>query len=299
MPFVEIDKDTFTHFGQVRDVLAPGFYDYKALGGGVYHCVATRKPPETGYHLPKESTGFKFLEQYAAFKKKIPILKRAGANIRRSWLMYGAPGTGKTTAIKALVHHAIAENCVVVNFSNPSMMKYAYEMIRKSEPERFLVFISEDCDRTMRNDDPILSNFLDGVIPLTNIAIVFTTNYLNTIPATFRRAGRIDCSIEFGNLQESERRAFFENLNAKGKFLGTKMIDFLVQNSDKKSLAIMTEMFTRAILSLSDDETKMKEDSDKLSESVAAAISAFALPAVEPAKTDDENEALEHEPDGN
>lgn len=140
------------------------------------------------------------------------VFKKAGLPHKRGWLLYGKPGTGKTTLVNYLANKYKMD--IILPTWKGGWLRHWMPSSRK------FFYLFEDFDLTFRgrqalNPEADFGNFLntiDGINRLDNCVIVITTNDLSAIdPAVGRpkdeaqwnslstRPGRIDRCVYFDN----------------------------------------------------------------------------------------------------
>jgi len=173
-----------------------------------------------------------------------------GMKPKRGVLLYGSPGTGKTSVGKALAHRLkskffLIDGTVISGTGGfyrevHRIMNYA----RNNAPS--IVFI-DDCDLLLENgrDDGFyryLLTLLDGLESKgnQNITVIMTTMQLSSIPDALIRSGRVELWLEMKLPNESARTDILKTYIAEGKL-----------HPSKKELAILvkeTDGFTGADL---------------------------------------------------
>lgn len=135
----------------------------------------------------------------------------------RLLLWHGAPGTGKTSAIRTLAR-AWAHDCfteVIVDpeefFTSPG---YMAKVISSRIPQQWKLVVAEDCDRFLTTDatgaakGPLgqLLSLTDGLVGQgTNTLVLITTNLnVRQVHPALVRPGRCLSSIEFTTLTAQE-----------------------------------------------------------------------------------------------
>lgn len=144
------------------------------------------------------------------------------------YLLYGKPGTGKSTYIRHLIKQCNTDkrrfvyvpSALFGDFTNPGILPF---LLRN----KGCVFIIEDCENLVTVDDGIRSegitdllNMTDGLLAdALNIKIIctFNTDY-NKIDDALLRPGRCRCKYEFDLLDK-------EKANKVAKKFGLKQVD--------------------------------------------------------------------------
>lgn len=144
------------------------------------------------------------------------------------YLLYGKPGTGKSTYIRHLIKKCNTDkrrfvyvpSALFGDFTNPGILPF---LLRN----KGCVFIIEDCENLVTVDDGIRSegitdllNMTDGLLAdALNIKIIctFNTDY-NKIDDALLRPGRCRCKYEFDLLDK-------EKANKVAKKFGLKRVD--------------------------------------------------------------------------
>lgn len=135
----------------------------------------------------------------------------------RLMLWHGQPGTGKTSAIRALLRawEGRCQGQVIVDpelfFCDPG---YMADLLASNKPDQWRLIIAEDCDRYLTTDSSGASggtlgqllNLTDGLIGQgSNTLVLVTTNMnIRRIHPALLRPGRCRSNIEFTNLTATE-----------------------------------------------------------------------------------------------
>lgn len=204
-----IYQDSFNVEVQVE--LAPGMYTVVAnpmLGVGFKpmqssHDALIDLPTKEYQHILNEFAQFLKPETKATFTE-------FGFLYKRSVLLYGAPGTGKTCIVNRLSQQVISQGGVVLFDPNPEMLSSAFELLNKVQPDAVKLVIFEEFDQRMQKSEKSLLSLLDGEIQVPNTLYVATTNYIEKIPERILRPGRFANVIEI-QFPDAAAREFYLN----------------------------------------------------------------------------------------
>lgn len=136
------------------------------------------------------------------FLKSKQYYQRLGRVWKRSYLLHGAPGTGKSSFVAAMAK-LLCYDVYDVDLSQVSDDADLKLLLLQTTP-RSLILI-EDLDRFLIDKSTTVSlpgvlNFMDGVLSCCGEerVMVFTMNSPDQIDPTVLRPGRIDVHVQFG-----------------------------------------------------------------------------------------------------
>jgi energy-coupling factor transporter ATP-binding protein EcfA2 len=223
------------------DSLPAGMYSCgysDALGPHAVHCDVKT---DGLLHLPDDASAA-ILTEFEKFWGSEEEFRKRGFLMKRGFLLWGPPGSGKTTTVNLLSLKLIEQkNGVILIAGNPALLGSVLRMIRKIEPARPMIVIMEDLDALIRNhgESEYLA-ILDGEAQADNITFVATTNYPEYLDRRFvDRPSRFDTLQLIGMPNAAARRLF---LQTKEPGLQGEELDLWVKHSDGFSIAHLKEM---------------------------------------------------------
>jgi hypothetical protein len=182
------------------------------------------KKPEPLSHLALSEETMKAIDEIRRWRKSEEWYKERQIPHKKGILMYGKPGTGKSSVAKALAMD-LNMPIMIIDLTNMSNQDFqdAWDRIKNNSPCMVLL---EDIDAVFDGRKNIvheegglsfdcLLNCMDGIEDSSGILIVATTNNIDKIDVALgkpngdgisTRPGRIDRTIELGNPTAEGRR---------------------------------------------------------------------------------------------
>jgi AAA+ superfamily predicted ATPase len=183
----------------------------------------------------REIDKLKLLNVVDKFKNKKHVYEQLGIPHKLCMMFHGAPGTGKTTSIKAIATY-LSKDLYFVNLKNirtNSELKSIFDHINDKCNGGVIVF--EDIDvmtdvvkkRSIiteinltdafeeGNDKLTLSyllNLLDGSLCKDGTIFAITTNYIENIDPALYRKGRVDITIDFKKCDHYQLNQIYESI---------------------------------------------------------------------------------------
>ena len=169
------------------------------------------------YRLPNKATDL-ILDDISKFWKSEEIYKKYQRVFRRNYLLYSAPGTGKTSLINLMCQELIDEyDGIVFSLTTEQEISFfpeAVRRIRKIEPDRRIIAIIEDIDSFTQCSsqlNTLLLNILDGNLKLSGLVTIATTNHIEYLEERYtNRPSRFDRVVEFPLPNAESRKMFIE-----------------------------------------------------------------------------------------
>lgn len=169
------------------------------------------------YRLPNAATDL-ILNDISKFWKSEEVYKKYQRVFRRNYLLYSAPGTGKTSLINLMCQELINEyDGIVFSLTTEqeiSAFPEAVRRIRRIEPARKIIAIIEDIDtftQCSNQLNTLLLNILDGNLKLSGLVTIATTNHIEYLEERYtNRPSRFDRVVEFPLPNDASRKMFIE-----------------------------------------------------------------------------------------
>lgn len=138
--------------------------------------------------------------------------KDLGFVYKRSFFLYGSPGTGKSCLVNRVAHEVMGKGGIVlINTNNPNTIQAFLQQVRTISPDRMIMVVMEEFDAAIKNyDESGYLTMLDGQIQVDNVVYMATTNYIELIPPRLLRPGRFSRSLEIGYPTAAARKAYIE-----------------------------------------------------------------------------------------
>ncbi|KAH8555958.1 BCS1 N terminal-domain-containing protein [Umbelopsis sp. PMI_123] len=143
-----------------------------------------------------------------------------GIPYRRGYLLYGPPGSGKSSFIQSLAGE-LEYNICILNLSERGLTDDRLNHLLSNVPERSIMLL-EDIDAAFAKRNQTdnqgyqsmltfsgLLNALDGVASAEERIVFMTTNHIERLDPALVRPGRIDMKEFLGNASESQIRGMF------------------------------------------------------------------------------------------
>ena len=139
-------------------------------------------------------------------------------NYKRGILLYGPPGSGKTSLIALLSTDIINRGGIIINIKDANDLSIYSDAVgkifRSIEPDTPILTIMEDIDglAQVKETETLLLNILDGAYQLSNVVYLACTNYPEKLEdRILNRPSRFDKRYLIDLPNAEVRRFYFEN----------------------------------------------------------------------------------------
>lgn len=151
----------------------------------------------------------KIVADYKNFIKKANIYKKLKLIHKRGVLLFGPPGTGKTTIVNKIINECANKNVLIIHLRAHLPASFIKKLALDS---RIKIIIFEELSEILYNTshDRILE-FLDGGLSLNHCFIIATTNFPENLPSNIiDRTGRFDKLYYIGNLSSTALKLYWK-----------------------------------------------------------------------------------------
>jgi hypothetical protein len=222
----------------------------KELEPGAYRCLQSNQGPylakmpieiDSLFSLP-DSAVETLLTEFKKFWTLRENFSKRGFTFKRGLLMWGPPGSGKTSAIWQMTQELVRlHRGVVIFIENPSLATSCISMLRRIEPDRPMITVMEDLDALVsQHGDHGFLALLDGETQISNVCHIATTNYPEYLDRRFvDRPSRFDTIIRVDMPTTEARRVYFK---AKEPSLKTDELERWVKRTEDYSIAHLREV---------------------------------------------------------
>lgn len=168
--------------------------------------------------LPDDATTG-VLEAIEHFWSKKQAFVDMGYLWKRGVLLWGPPGSGKTSCVQQLSAEFTRKGGLSIYSNHPAKDALGLKTLRKIEPDRPLLVMFEDIDAIIkRHGETELLSLLDGELQIDNVVFIATTNYPELLDKRIvNRPSRFDELTYIGMPSPESRRVYLENKNTRIK----------------------------------------------------------------------------------
>jgi ABC-type dipeptide/oligopeptide/nickel transport system ATPase subunit len=198
--FFLFDKASFANSSLT--IPKKGLFKIRTINHGHVHSFISEKfkTPEITTIHPQTNIIKEYIQTYF---DNINTYVKNNKSGKRTLLIYGVPGTGKTTLLNEIAEYHKKDKLILF-CDNLQTLCLANK--KAAELKRPIISILEDSEIELQNETNV-KNFLSGNLEIRNVSgsiYIFTTNYPNLISKTIiKRRGRIDRLFNVDKLSNS------------------------------------------------------------------------------------------------
>jgi len=247
-----IDGEKYIPTGKSISQLPPGYY-VPSERYSVGHFLARKEVISEETIIFPDSVVSEILTNIKVFWESRHKYVDYGFVYKRGILLYGVPGTGKTSVINAICNHIIKSlSGIVITISDHEELKHfkvLCQYIRDIEPDKPIILLFEDIDNLFGGDDEsLLLNLLDGKFQIENVVYIATTNYPDKLAERIiNRPSRFDLVREIA-LPNAEVRRYYLKTKLKEDDLAKYPIEEWVDKTEGLSIAHIKEAILSVVI---------------------------------------------------
>lgn len=238
----------YTLIGDTTDILPPGFYDISVDQAGTLFFIPIRPRTDKLLRFPDAATD-EIISEIETFWTREKTFSDYGLPFKRGILLYGPPGSGKTSTLQLLARDVVDRQGIVLIYQ-PELFVPAYRQLRNIQPDTPVVVLMEDIDATIkRHNESTILNTLDGADTIHKTVFVATTNHPEELGERIvNRPSRFDRRILVADPSDAARRMYIEDILQERKLPRGVTIDRMVRDTAGMSLAHVKELFVASVV---------------------------------------------------
>ncbi|RWS01791.1 mitochondrial chaperone BCS1-like protein [Dinothrombium tinctorium] len=191
----------------------------------------------------------RIMNDLTEFSKSEDWYIERGIQYRRGYLLYGPPGCGKSSFVKAIAGE-LGKNICIVPLSSPNLSDEKLNELFNSTPENSIILL-EDIDaafkeRRSAETDITFSGFLnalDGVASTEQRIIFMTTNFIDRLEPALIRPGRVDVQQLIDYPSDEQVEAMFKHFYPECDESLVKQFCEVVESKNEVSMATLQNCF--------------------------------------------------------
>lgn len=164
-----------------------------------------------------DSVSEEVITEIENFWLKEDHFRKFGFLWKRGVLMWGPPGSGKTSTLQVVSERIVSRGGLSIYVDDPDIAAKGLKLLRLVEPKRPLVIMLEDIDAIIdSHGESSLLALMDGELQIDNVVFVATTNYPERLDKRFiNRPSRFDIVKKIGMPNETARETYLRAKNVR------------------------------------------------------------------------------------
>lgn len=261
----------FVPAASTRRELPPGLYDINISSSIGLYFSRIQVKTEGLIRFPHTNSD-RILSEIETFWDKRPVFEEYGLPHKRGILLWGPPGSGKSSTISLILADVTKRGGVAIRFTDAGLFIAGMRILRQIQPATPVVVLMEDLDALLRpHQESEVLNILDGVECVDRTVFLASTNYPELLGArVVNRPSRFDKRFKIGLPTDASRRMYLEHLIGRNKVsqLGIDL-DRWTEDTEGFSLAHLKELFV-AVVIIGDDYAEAVETLSKMKEAISS-----------------------------
>lgn len=229
-----------------------GLYDIKSsMETGLY--LERRSVLLDALFMPPDPIMDEIVNDLEKFWNSREKYKEYEITYKRGMLLFGPPGSGKSSLLNLLISKVITNfKGIVINMEDIDCFISMAHNLRSLEPDKPILAIIEDLDSFLQyNSTKQFLNLLDGNLQIDNVTYVATTNYMDRLePRIINRPSRFDSCYEIGYPNEACRKFYLESKLKESDLagLGDGGLNKWVTDSNEFTYAHLRELICAVVV---------------------------------------------------
>jgi SpoVK/Ycf46/Vps4 family AAA+-type ATPase len=206
----------YTLFDQYEEEMTKNNFRVYSINGDEWSGQIIKDSQTLDQVFVKTSAKEAILERIRVFKEEKKRAKRFGKPYKLNFLLYGVPGAGKTSMVKAIAKH-LKKQLYIFNFSKELTDNKMSALLKDVDSGSVLVFEDVDSFFVHRESNGCnisfssLINQLDGIRNSdAGLITILTANHVDKLDPALLRAGRMDLLVKFDYPEQEEVKMAFD-----------------------------------------------------------------------------------------
>lgn len=240
-----VDGTRFFPAGKTIEKLEPSLYECNYSVNQGYFVKKIDVKTEGLLRFP-ETNSEKVIHEIQTFWEREDRFKKHKLPYKRGIILWGPPGSGKSSTIKLVLADVINRGGVAFKFEDPGTFMECIRTFREIQSDTPIVVLMEDIDSIILDySESEVLNILDGVEGIEKCVFLATTNYPEQLgERIINRPSRFDRRFKMPHPGKLSRKMYFEHLLEK-ELIDAHSIDINVWVEDTKGMSVahLKELF--------------------------------------------------------
>lgn len=243
--WTSVDGVMYFPAGNTSPFLVPGYYEPKVTSDRGYGFQKLTCKTEGLITFP-ETNSEKVVSEIQNFWSKESLFKTHGLSYKRGIILWGPPGSGKSSTVQLVLKDVIDRGGVAIKFAIPNLFIECTRILRKIQPTTPIVVLMEDIDAILDEwGEPEVLNILDGVETVEKVVYLATTNYPELLgERIINRPSRFDRRFKMPHPGKKSREIYLNHLFSKETVSMENInIEQWIEDTEGMSISHLKELF--------------------------------------------------------